>query len=150
MRFLLLSAALLSVSASRLIAQQPEQEVMAAVRQLFDGMRVHDTARIRAVLHPQARLVSSGMKDGVPTVTVDPIADWLAAVSRGTEPYDERLLNPVVKVDGGLASVWTDYSFYVGTRFSHCGVDDFLLVRLAEGWRIIHIADTRRKEGCTP
>ena len=150
MRFLLLCAALLFASVSRLSAQQPEQEVMAAVRQLFDGMRVHDTARIRAVLHPQARLVSSGMKDGVPTVTVEAMDGWLAAVSRGTEPYDERLLNPIVKLDGGLASVWTDYAFYVGEKFSHCGVDSFLLVRLPEGWRIIHIADTRRKEGCTP
>jgi hypothetical protein len=42
------------------------------------------------------------------------------------------------------------YVFYVGDRFSHCGVDSFQLVRISAGWRIIQIADTRRKEGCTP
>ena len=123
---------------------------MAAVQQLFDGMRVHDTARIRAVLHPAARLISSGVKDGAPTVSVETMEGWLSAVSRGVEPYDERLRNPVVKVDGGLASVWAEYAFYVGDRFSHCGIDSFLLVRTPEGWRVIEIADTRRKEGCTP
>jgi hypothetical protein len=66
------------------------------------------------------------------------------------EPYDERLRNPVVQVDGGLASVWAEYHFYVGTRFSHCGVDTFHLVRTTEGWKIIDLADTRRKDGCTP
>jgi hypothetical protein len=55
-----------------------------------------------------------------------------------------------VHVDGGLASVWTEYAFYVGERLNHCGVDAFHLVRTAEGWRIIDLADTRRREGCAP
>jgi hypothetical protein len=149
MRVLSLWIALAAVPLHRVTAQ-PEREVLATVQQLFDGMRVHDTARIRAVLHPQARLVSSGMKDGVPSVSVESMEGWLTAVARGVEPFDERLRNPVVKLDGGLASVWAEYAFYVGERFSHCGVDSFQLVRTPEGWRIIHIADTRRKEGCTP
>ena len=150
MRLLLVCTALATTAIHVLSAQQPEQEVMAVVRQLFDGMKLHDTVKMRAVLHPQARLVSSGTKDGVPTVSVETTEGWLTAVSRGVEPFDERISNPVVKVDGGLASVWMDYRFYVGDRFSHCGVDTFHLVRTAEGWRIVDLADTRRKEGCTP
>jgi hypothetical protein len=46
---------------------------------------------------------------------------------------DERLRNPVIRVDGALASVWIEYSLYVGERFVHCGVDAFHLVRTAEG-----------------
>lgn len=149
MRPWLLCAAIIA-AAGPVAAQQTENEVLSVVRQLFDGMRVHDTARIRALLHPQARMVSAGLRDGVPSVSVDGPDGWLAAVGRGTEPYDERIRNPVVKVDGGLASVWAEYAFYVGDRFSHCGVDTFHLVRMPDGWRIIDIADTRRKEGCTP
>ena len=145
-------AALLASAAAPLAAQQAdvEREVLAAVRQLFDGMKVHDTVKMRAVLHPQARLVSSALKDGTPSASIESTDGWLSAVSRGTEPYDERISNPVVKVDGGLASVWMEYRFYVGERFSHCGVDTFHLVRTAEGWRIVDLADTRRREGCTP
>jgi hypothetical protein len=145
-------AALLGLAAAPLAAQQAdaEREVLAAVRQLFDGMKVHDTVKMRAVLHPQARLVSSALKDGTPSASIESTDGWLSAVSRGTEPYDERISNPVVKVDGGLASVWMEYRFYVGQRFSHCGVDTFHLVRTAEGWRIVDLADTRRREGCTP
>ncbi len=150
MRTLFLMAALTGVLTLPLRAQDAEKEVMAAVQQLFDGMKVHDTVKMRAVLHPQARLVSAGMRNGAPTVEVETTEGWLTAVSRGTEPFDERLKNPVVKVDGGLASVWAEYTFYIGTRMSHCGVDTFHLVRTAEGWRIVDLADTRRREGCTP
>ena len=52
-------------------------------------------------------------------------------------------------VDGGIAQVWTDYAFYVGAEFSHCGVDAFHLAKDAFGsWKIMHLMDTRRKEGC--
>jgi len=150
MRGIMVPLLLLALGARAAPAQQSEREVRAAVQQLFDGMKVHDTVKMRAVLHPQARLVSSGSKDGVPTVSVEATDGWLTAVARGVEPFDERLSNVVVKVDGGLASVWAEYHFYVGTRFSHCGVDTFHLVRDADGWRIVDLADTRRKEGCTP
>jgi len=138
-------ALLLTLAARPARAQESDREVLAVVQQLFDAMKVHDTAKMRAVLHPGARMVSAGA-----TPSVESPDAWLSAVGRGIQPYDERIRNPVVKVDGGLASVWVDYNFYVGERFSHCGVDAFHLVRTPEGWRIVDLADTRRKEGCTP
>lgn len=62
--------------------------------------------------------------------------------------WDERIWDTQVRIDGNLASVWTKYAFYLGPQFSHCGIDHFLLFRRAEGWKIIHLADTRRREGC--
>ena len=56
---------------------------------------------------------------------------------------------PIVQVDGNLASVWVEYSFYIGPRLSHCGVDAFQLARDASGWKIVAIADTRRRLGCS-
>ena len=44
--------------------------------------------------------------------------------------------------------VWAKYAFYAGEQLSHCGVDAFQLVKGAEGGKIFHIADTRRREGC--
>ena len=61
---------------------------------------------------------------------------------------DERLYHPQVRVSDGLAQVWVEYDFYAGERFSHCGVDSLVLARSADGWRIVHVADTRRREGC--
>ena len=47
-----------------------------------------------------------------------------------------------------LASVWVPYEFYLGDKFSHCGVDAFHLARFEDGWKIIGLADTQRREGC--
>jgi hypothetical protein len=41
-----------------------------------------------------------------------------------------------------------DYSFYLGDKFSHCGVDAFLLARDGTEWKVVSLADTRRRQGC--
>jgi hypothetical protein len=53
-----------------------------------------------------------------------------------------------IQIDGDFAQAWCDYAFYVGHRFNHCGIDAFHLIREKDGWKIFHLADTRRKEGC--
>ncbi|MGQ0703441.1 MAG: nuclear transport factor 2 family protein [Gemmatimonadales bacterium] len=151
MRTFLATAGCFLFTAAPLAAQDESQAVMATVQQLFDGMRSQDTAKMRAVLHPDARLITTGIRDGAPVVSTVSPDRWLAGVAGATVAIlDERLRNTVVYVEGGLASVWTDYTLYIGERLSHCGVDAFHLVRTAEGWRIIDLADTRRRENCPP
>ena len=61
---------------------------------------------------------------------------------------NEKIGGYEIKIDGELASAWTPYEFYVGEEFSHCGVNSFQLLKTAEGWKIFHIVDTRRKDNC--
>ena len=51
-------------------------------------------------------------------------------------------------MSGTLATVWADYDFHFGKTFSHCGVDAVQLLKTAEGWKIVSIADTFVREGC--
>ncbi|HUH33176.1 MAG TPA: hypothetical protein VLZ28_04430, partial [Daejeonella sp.] len=59
-----------------------------------------------------------------------------------------RITFDQVLIDDNLASVWTSYQFYIGDKFSHCGVNSFQLVKGKEGWKIVYLIDTRRKENC--
>ena len=139
----------LLLPAGSLVAQSDEREVLAVVRRLFDGMRARDTAKMRAQLHPDARMASPSTRDGTTSVKVESPDGWLASVARATGPtLDERITSAVVKVDGALASVWASYTFYIGEKLSHCGVDALHLVRMPSGWQIIDLADTRRRDGC--
>jgi hypothetical protein len=123
--------------------------VLAVVRRLFDGMRAGDSAIVRTVFDVNARLVSAAIRDGQPYARVTTAEEFIAAVGRPHDAvWDERIWDTEVRVDGNLASVWTKYAFYLGDRFSHCGVDAFHLVRRAEGWKIVDLADMRRQEGC--
>jgi hypothetical protein len=146
------SLPLLLFLATKLPAQASDAEreaVLAPVYQLFDGMRKGDSAVVRAAFHPRAFLASALVRQGKPTLQVDTLDAFIRAV--GTphdEVWDERLHGEKVEIDGPLASVWTEYSFYAGDRFSHCGVDAFQLARMPGGWRIIALTDTRRSEAC--
>lgn len=157
-----LAAALLVGAALPLAAQAPaaapaadtaadRQAVEATVTKLFDAMRARDTAAMRAAFVPGARLTTTGATPaGVPTVKFDSLDTFLRSV--GGAPaglvLDERLYNTRVVVADNLASAWMEYDFYAGPRFSHCGVDAMHLARTPEGWRIVALADTRRREGC--
>jgi Putative lumazine-binding len=133
-------------SASESVAQ------MAVVNELFDAMRAGDSARVRAVFHPQlvSTVTSDVGRDGVARVRMTSVDGFVKAMGTPhAEVYDERLFNPRVLIDGTLASVWVDYSFYLGTTFSHCGVDIFQLAKVGESWKIVALSDTRRTTGCT-
>ena len=128
--------------------QADREAVLGVVKALFDGMRAHDSTAIRETLHEQARLLTTTTKDGAPVVEVEAIGGFLAAVAGSGSELDERIHDPEVRVDAGLASVWTEYDFYLDGELSHCGVDAFQLGRTARGWKILQIVDTRRTEGC--
>lgn len=138
------------LAAAPLRAQHPEQDVLAVIRRVFDGMRSGDSAMARSAFDASARLVSvSTDSAGNPTVSMADIDRFLAAVGRPrNEVWDERIWDTEVRVDGGLASVWTKYAFYRGEQLSHCGVDVFELVRRPDGWKIVHLADTQRRGNC--
>jgi hypothetical protein len=127
-----------------------EQAAMAVVTGLFDAMRARDTTTIRKSFAEGTTLMSVGVRAGQPAVTREPIDTWIKSVAGAPAGLllDERLYNPRVHVSGGLATVWVEYDFYAGDRFSHCGVDAFILVRLADGWKVASLADTRQREGC--
>jgi hypothetical protein len=61
-------------------------------------------------------------------------AAWRATIAK--ERYTERAFRPEVHISGPLAVVWTPYDFYSDGRWSHCGVDTFTLVKVADRWRI--------------
>jgi len=148
---LLVLALSLALPAPPVQGQQPgdEEEVMAVITTLFDGMRARDGAMVASAFHPEARLLTTGMgPDGVPRVQIIPISDFIQQVGQPGPSLDEQIFNPKVEIEGGLAQVWVDYTLHVGEDFSHCGVDSFQLARTAEGWKILSVADTRRQEGC--
>lgn len=137
------------LAAPQLRAQTPEQDVLAVIRRVFDGMRAGDSAMARSAFDASARLVGVSDSAGIPRVSIADIDRFLAAVGRPrSDVWDERIWDTEVRVDGGLASVWTKYAFYRGEQFSHCGVDAFQLVRRPDGWKIVHLADTRRTTNC--
>lgn len=127
---------------------QGERDVTAAIQKLFDAMRTRDTAAARAAFHPNAMLFVPGEANGAPSLRVSTVDEFVTAIARSPERFDERMREPVIRIDGNLAAVWTYYDFHRGDTFSHCGIDAFHLARTGDGWKILQIAYTNRQQAC--
>ena len=125
-----------------------ESEVLAVVNAVFEGMRRADSGMVRPLFHAKARLITVDSRSPGPRVE-ESVEGFIKTIGQPrTEVWDEPLSNVKTMIDGSLASVWADYKFYRGTTLNHCGVDHFLLVKEAGTWKIIELADTRRRENC--
>jgi hypothetical protein len=123
-------------------ATPEEQAVLAPVQALFDGMAHRDATAIRAPLLPGGSLVL--MRDGKPVrMSFDDFATHLA--HPGTTQIEERIHDPLIRIDNDLAVVWAPFEFLSDGKVDHCGTDLFNLVRQNGQWFISSIADTGRK-----
>jgi ketosteroid isomerase-like protein len=131
-------------------AQAQQAEVKATVDQLFTGMRTGDSTLVRKAFTADATLQSVSITPtGQMKAGKASIDSFIKAVGTPhTEAWDERIYDLKIQVDGPMATVWAPYKFYIGEKFSHCGVNAFTLLKTEAGWKIAAITDTRRKEDC--
>ena len=132
-------------------AQSDHDTIREVINRIFNGMEKGDSAKLHSAFADQVTMATV-LRDKSNAAVIKretSIADFLKAV--GTphpEVWYEEIWNLKIQVDGDFAQAWCDYAFYVGNKFSHCGVDAFHLHKGKDGWKIFHLADTRRKENC--
>jgi hypothetical protein len=141
--FLTLATLAALPSCSLNAATPEEQAVLAPVKAMFDGMAKRDAAAIKEPLLPGGTMVL--MRDGKPTqMTFESFADRVG--KPGTTQIEERIHDPLVRIDNDLAVVWAPFEFLVDGKVDHCGTDLFNLVRKDGKWLIASVADTGRKD----
>jgi hypothetical protein len=85
------------------------------------------------------------MRNGKPVqLTFDQFAEAIG--KPGKSPIEERIHDPLVRIDNDLAVVWAAFDFLVDGKVDHCGTDLFNMVRVDGKWLVASIADTGRKE----
>ncbi len=133
---------------SRALAATPEEDaVLAPVHELFNGMSSRDGAAIKASAIPAANMIL--MRDGKPhQMTIEAFADRLSKPAGDAKqaPIEERIHDPLVRIDNDLAVVWAPFEFLTDGKVDHCGTDLFNLVRIDGKWLIASVADTGRKD----
>jgi hypothetical protein len=152
----LLAIAFLCLSIAPAQAQKAEmtgdeQEVYNVVVKLFDGMRAGDSSLVHSVFSKDSRMYSNSEdKEGNLQTQEGSLDRFLTGVGTPHDQvWDEQIWNTEVRVEMGVAQVWTEYAFYLGETFSHCGIDAFQFIKNQEGeWKIVQLIDTRRKNDC--
>lgn len=128
-----------------------ELEVKQSIKDFFQAFHDQDSTKLKAMADPlvymQSITVDSTGSSKLETEEYSKFVKSIASIPSSTR-FEERLLSYDIRVNGALASVITPYSFYVNEKLSHCGVNSFQLYKKEGKWKIIHIVDTRTKEGC--
>ncbi len=124
-------------------ATPEEQAVLSPINAMFDGMSKRDPAAIKAAVLPGGTMVL--MRDGKPAqITFDDFAERVG--KPGKAAIEERIHNPLIRIDNDLAVVWAPFDFLVDGKVDHCGTDLFNLVRVDGKWLVAGVADTGRKD----
>jgi hypothetical protein len=142
---LLFAAAITGAVLINPLRAQPsdEQAVLAPIHEMFDAMAKHDVAAFKKPLLPGGSLTL--MRNGKPVqLTFDAFADAIGKPSKA--PIEERIHDPLVRIDNDLAVVWAPFEFLADGKVDHCGTDLFNMVRVEGKWLIASVADTGRKE----
>ncbi|MDN3551417.1 nuclear transport factor 2 family protein [Mucilaginibacter aquaedulcis] len=132
-------------------AQQTDQDaIKQTINTMFDAMRKGDSTLLRSTFAKGIAFQGvANKKDGSVALETENADDFIKAVGTPHKGvWDEQVIFKDIKIDGPLSSVWAPYKFYLDKTFSHCGVDVFQLMKTKDGWKIIYIVDTRRKDNC--
>lgn len=119
-----------------------EAAVLAPVNAMFAGMAKYDQAAMLATLQPEGSVAL--LRDGqVKRMTLGEFVDH---VKPGKGSIEERIHDPLVRIDGDLAMVWAPYEFLIDGKVHHCGSDLIHLVRSQGKWLIAGVADNSRTD----
>jgi hypothetical protein len=114
-----------------------DQAVLASFQGVLDGIGKRDPALIREQLLPggMATLLRNGQ-----AVQLHFDA-FVAHIHPGPEKYEERIHDPLIRIDDDIAIIWAPYDFLVNGKVEHCGTDVVNLLRHDGRWLISGIAD---------
>ena len=129
-----LLVALLLAASPRAQAQDARAQVLAVADSALAAISRGDVVALTDLMIPEAVMFPTGEANGAPRYVLR------TREQQRTTPFGakitERGWNGEGRIAGNTATVWLPYDLYVNDKWSHCGVDTFLFVRTASGWKI--------------
>ncbi len=134
------------LSAGVISAQTEEQQIKSLLHDFFYAIHMADSSMMLATMHPTAQIVS--LDERIPGgISEHRDAKLLAQGIQRLTPGNqvEKIWKYEINVDDRLAQAWLPYTFYLNGQISHCGSNNITLGKSTDGWKIIHLVDTRKK-----
>ena len=138
-RWCLVAAALAGLSSSA-AAQATDADGKAAIAvadSVLAALSTNDNATLSRLMLDSSVVGSSALRNGVERVTLRPFA-----ARPGPATFTERGFGATARVQDRVAQVWMPYDLYIGTAWSHCGVDTFTLMKRDGQWRVASLVYT--------
>ena len=125
------------------------EAVVKVVIDFFESMTARDAERMRALMTDDGMIYGYREGDEGTAIITRSHREYLDNLASGEGEIVERFWDPDVMLYGRLATVWTPYDFYANGEFSHCGVNNFSMLRTDDGWIITGVVFSIEAE-CGP
>jgi len=132
------------ISTMCLQASTPEEQaILMPVHKIMDGVAQRNHAMVKEQLLPGG--MATLIREGKPLqLHFDAFVERLPTT--GATKLEERLYDPLVRIDDDIAVVWVPYKFFIDDKVDHCGTDVFSLIHQDGRWLVSGIADNSRKD----
>jgi len=144
----------LKANASEVEHPTDAQAIAALLERTFEAVASGDRDTWRDILIEDAVLISFRSKsdgvDGNQEMRVTTAEDYLETLGPRSDKYLEAFTKtPKIQISGNVANAWGEYAFWINDRFSHCGIDNFSLVKDGDKWKIASLTWTVVREDCS-
>ena len=115
-----------------------EDQIKSVILKTFSAMKSVDSVALKSCFTEKALLHISQVRPEGNIVREVSIANFVQNVmSRKPGDMDGRVLSwgPIL-IDHEIATAWVPYEFYLNGKFTHKGVDAFILVKVGEEYKI--------------
>jgi len=132
------------VSSYEKLTNETEQ-IAQVIEDFFDFMATQDIEKGKRTVLTNAVFVALNTENGATRqITKEQHLQSVAA----TPGILERIWDVKIEVNDSLATVWTEFDFYVQDNFSHCGTNLFSMIKTTEGWKIAGAVFTIQTTNC--
>ncbi len=132
-----------SVAFSAGAVETPEAtraNVLSVVQRFLDALGARDPVAMKATVTPEGQIQAMTEGPDGNKMTFRLLGDFADRLATGQGRLLERIWNPTVLIEGRIATVWAPYDLYRDGKFSHSGIDVFMLMRIEVEWKIVNVA----------
>ncbi|MDH3440112.1 MAG: nuclear transport factor 2 family protein [Gammaproteobacteria bacterium] len=147
-RTLLIAAALIANFQAIADAASDREAVIGIIDAFFESMTDRDVERMRTLMTPDGVLYGYRETDEGLQIIRPTHGEYLENLANGEGRPVERYWDPEIMVSGRLATIWTPYDFHVDGQFSHCGINNFSMLKTDAGWVITGVVFSIQSDNC--
>ena len=125
-------------------------QVLAVIDAFFDGMQTRDVERIRPLFSSDGVIYGYRTTPDGPELFSLTHRAYLENLATGSGKPVERYWDPEVMIYDRLATAWIPYDFHLDGEFSHCGVNNFSMIKDGDGWVIAGVVFSVETDSCEP